>query len=445
MNAVPARASRTLVRGDRVAVVFPAGAPPRQLRPAQIPLTVVWEDEHLAVIDKPAGLVVHPAPGHWDDTLVNALIARGTTLAGGAEGRPGIVHRLDRDTSGLMIVAKTDLAHRRLGHMLAARRVTRAYAALAWGHLAESPTVITAPLGRHPRDRKRMAIVATGRAARTDAYVVARFGSVDLLRLELHSGRTHQIRVHLEHVGHPLVGDPVYAGGGVGASPARHGSRRRPWSAPRPGRLSMPRGLRFATLFPAWRSTSGRSGPPISGRRWRPRAGRTSLLARTRLPIFFSSIDMSEADALPAVIFRVGDLVCAVPAGRIREVLDRLPATRIPGVPFAVEGLVNVRGGLLTVADAHALLGRPMRPEDEGAILVLDFAGRRFGLAVSQVLDFVEFPPGSVSPRDELPGVDPALVRAVAARDDRHFILLDIDALLAPMAGGNPEPLGGGQ
>lgn len=214
VNAVPARASRTLVRGDRVAVVFPAGEPPRQLRPAQIPLTVVWEDEHLAVIDKPAGLVVHPAPGHWDDTLVNALIARGTTLAGGAEGRPGIVHRLDRDTSGLMIVAKTDLAHRRLGHMLAARRVTRAYAALAWGHLAESPTVITAPLGRHPRDRKRMAIVATGRAARTDAYVVARFGSVDLLRLELHSGRTHQIRVHLEHVGHPLVGDPVYAGGG---------------------------------------------------------------------------------------------------------------------------------------------------------------------------------------------------------------------------------------
>jgi chemotaxis signal transduction protein len=154
---------------------------------------------------------------------------------------------------------------------------------------------------------------------------------------------------------------------------------------------------------------------------------------------------MSEADALPAVVFRVGDLVCAVPAGRIREVLDRLPATRIPGVPFAVEGLVNVRGGLLTVADGHALLGRPMRPGDEGAILVLDVAGRRFGLAVSQVLDFVEFPPGSVSPRDELPGVDPALVWAVAARDDRHFILLDIDALLAPMAGGNPEPLGGGQ
>lgn len=214
VNGVPARPSRTLARGDRVTVAFLAAEPSRRLRPAQIPLAVVWEDEHLAVIDKPAGLVVHPAPGHWDDTLVNALLARGTTLAGGAEGRPGIVHRLDRDTSGLMIVAKTDLAHRRLGHMLAARRVTRAYAALAWGHLGESPTVISAPLARHPRDRKRMAVVAAGRAARTDAYVVARFASVDLLRLELHTGRTHQIRVHLEHVGHPLVGDPVYGGGG---------------------------------------------------------------------------------------------------------------------------------------------------------------------------------------------------------------------------------------
>ncbi len=213
LDGRPARASAEPERGAEVAVQFPERAP-RTLPPADIPLTIAYEDDELAVVDKPAGLVVHPAPGHWDDTLVNALVARGTTLAGGAEGRPGIVHRLDRDTSGLMIVAKTDLAHRRLSHMLAARRVTRAYAALAWGHLAESPTVITAPLARHPKDRKRMAVVATGRAARTDAYVVARFGSVDLLRLELHTGRTHQIRVHLEHVGHPLVGDPVYAGGG---------------------------------------------------------------------------------------------------------------------------------------------------------------------------------------------------------------------------------------
>ncbi len=209
-----ARASRLLTRGERVTVRIPDHSPPRTLQPSPIPLTVVFEDEHLAVIDKPAGLVVHPAPGHWDDTLVNALVARGTTLSGGAEGRPGIVHRLDRDTSGLMVVAKTDLAHRRLGAAIAARRVRRTYAALAWGHLDESPTVIEAPIARHPQDRKRMAVTPGGRPARTDAYVVGRFGVADLLRLELHTGRTHQIRVHLELIGHPLVGDPVYGGGG---------------------------------------------------------------------------------------------------------------------------------------------------------------------------------------------------------------------------------------
>jgi len=214
VDGKPARASRVLTRGERVAVRFPADEPPRTLKPAAIPLVVVYEDEYLAVIDKPAGLVVHPAPGHWDDTLVNALVARGTTLAGGAEGRPGVVHRLDRDTSGLMVVAKTDIAHRRLGAAIAARRVRRTYAALAWGHLDASPTVIEAPLARHPTDRKRMAVTSKGRPARTDAWVVGRFGVADLLRLELHTGRTHQIRVHLEHIGHPVVGDTIYAGGG---------------------------------------------------------------------------------------------------------------------------------------------------------------------------------------------------------------------------------------
>lgn len=189
----------------------------RQLAPLTAyhsPLTVVYEDDDLAVIDKPAGLVMHPAPGHWDDTLVNALVARGTTLSSGAAGRPGIVHRLDRDTSGLLLVAKTDLTHRTLSAALAARQIKRAYAVLAWGHLDASPVVIEAPIGRSPTDRKRMMVRAEGRAARTDLHVVARFAVCELLRAELHSGRTHQIRVHLAHAGHPVVGDPVYAAGG---------------------------------------------------------------------------------------------------------------------------------------------------------------------------------------------------------------------------------------
>lgn len=214
VNTDVARASRTLARGETVRVAFPEDEAPRTLTPTAIPLEILYEDDHLAIINKPAGLVVHPAPGHWDDTLVNALVARGTTLSGGAEGRPGIVHRLDRDTSGLMVVAKTDLAHRRLGAMLAARRIRRRYAALVWGHLDESPLVISAPLARHARDRKRIVVDPAGREAKTDAYVIARLPLVDLLRLELHTGRTHQIRVHLAHVGHPVVGDPVYGAGG---------------------------------------------------------------------------------------------------------------------------------------------------------------------------------------------------------------------------------------
>ncbi|HET9275033.1 MAG TPA: RluA family pseudouridine synthase [Gemmatimonadales bacterium] len=215
VNGKPARASRVLERRDLVEVEFPEAEPRRQLAAYALPLTVVFEDEHLAVIDKPAGLVVHPAPGHWDDTLVNALVARGTALGGGVQGRPGIVHRLDRDTSGLMVIAKNDLAHRRLGAALAARQVSRAYAVLAWGHFDDSPTVISAPLARHPTDRKRMAVRSDGRPARTDVFVVARFEVCDLLRAELHSGRTHQIRAHLRHAGHPVVGDPVYGAGGA--------------------------------------------------------------------------------------------------------------------------------------------------------------------------------------------------------------------------------------
>jgi len=215
VNGKVVRASRIPERRELVEIAFPDDEPPRTIVPNPLELNVVYEDEDLAVIDKPAGLVVHPAPGHWDDTLVNALVARGTTLSGGAAGRPGIVHRLDRDTSGLMVIAKTDLAHRKLGAALAARRIKRAYAVLSWGHFDEPSVEIDAPMARSPTDRKRMMVRTDGRAARTDITVLARFAVCDLVRAELHSGRTHQIRVHLAHVGHPVVGDPVYSGGGA--------------------------------------------------------------------------------------------------------------------------------------------------------------------------------------------------------------------------------------
>jgi len=212
----PLRASTELERGTVVAVALPQDPPPRVYAPAHRDLSFLYEDEHLAVLDKPAGLVVHPGPGHWDDSLVNVLVGRGTALAPSAEegGRPGIVHRLDRDTSGLLLIAKTDAAHRGLTRMIEQRRVERVYAALAWGHFAKSPVTIEAPITRHPKDRKRMTVLAGGRHAVTHTAVVARFAQADLLRVTLGTGRTHQIRVHLAHVGHPVVGDREYAFGG---------------------------------------------------------------------------------------------------------------------------------------------------------------------------------------------------------------------------------------
>ena len=212
--------------GDEVVVEL-AEPTSRTVEGEDIPLTIVFEDDELLVVDKPAGMVVHPAPGNWTGTLVNALKGRGQSLAEGpARERAGLVHRLDKDTSGLIVVAKTEGSLRALGKAITERRVARRYAVLSWGHIEKDMLSVDRPIARDPNDRKRMAIAPAGRAARTDFYRLARFETTDLLRAHLHSGRTHQIRIHLASVGHPVVGDDTYGGGGarrlMGLPPKRH-------------------------------------------------------------------------------------------------------------------------------------------------------------------------------------------------------------------------------
>jgi len=199
--------------GQRCVLTVPPPAVSRP-EPQSIPLDIRYEDEHLVVLVKPAGLVVHPAPGNPDRTLVNALLAHcGASLAGiGGVKRPGIVHRLDKDTSGLMVVAKTDLAHERLAADFAARRIERAYLALVWGVPTRRSGEIDAAIGRNPANRKTMAVVKRGgKRAVTHYRVLRSFGDVaSLIECRLATGRTHQIRVHLAALGHPLIGDAVY-------------------------------------------------------------------------------------------------------------------------------------------------------------------------------------------------------------------------------------------
>ncbi len=210
VNGTVAKPAHRLRTGDIVSVSIPAPRPSGVVA-QDIPLAVVYQDAELVVIDKPAGLSVHPGPGHPDQTLVNGLLALCPDIQGiGGEIRPGIVHRLDKDTSGLMIAAKTQNAHVRLSQQIKDREVSKGYLALVEGTPSPESGLIDVPIGRDPRRRTRMAVVPEGRESRTGYQVIEHAGAHSLLELQLHTGRTHQARVHLAWLGHPLLGDAVY-------------------------------------------------------------------------------------------------------------------------------------------------------------------------------------------------------------------------------------------
>ena len=206
--------SEKVATGDVVQIKVPP-LENTQVTAQDIPLDIVFQDADLLVIDKPAGMVVHPAPGNYQGTLVNALLHHVKDLSGiGGVARPGIVHRLDKDTSGLILVAKHDEAHRALSAALKKREIKRRYLVAAWGHLDAEERIVEAPIGRSPHDRKKMAVIESGRAARTRFKRLERWKGADLLLAELQTGRTHQIRVHLLSIGHAVVGDELYAPSG---------------------------------------------------------------------------------------------------------------------------------------------------------------------------------------------------------------------------------------
>ena len=203
--------SYKLAGGEDIAVTLPEPEPVEAV-PQDIPLDVVYEDADVIVVNKPSGMVVHPAPGHPDGTLVNALLyhCAGTLSGIGGALRPGIVHRIDRDTSGLIIAAKNDAAHQYLSAQLADHTLARTYECIVVGALREDRGTVDAPIARHPTDRKRMAVVAGGREAVTHWEVIARYPGYTHVRCRLETGRTHQIRVHMAYIGHPILGDTVY-------------------------------------------------------------------------------------------------------------------------------------------------------------------------------------------------------------------------------------------
>ncbi len=207
-----ARASEQVAMGQEAVVMVPP-EPPALPLPSAIPLKVLYEDEHCAVIDKPAGMVTHPAKGHWEDTVVNALLGARLPLSPGYEaGRPGIIHRLDKETSGLLLIAKSEQAQAFLSSQFASRSVKKIYTVLVWGHFDDDFIPVDAPIGRDSHNRKKMAVKPGGRPSRTDVKVMERLPFATLVEARLLTGRTHQIRVHLAHLHHPVVGDVLYGG-----------------------------------------------------------------------------------------------------------------------------------------------------------------------------------------------------------------------------------------
>ncbi len=214
VNGREVRPSYRVSAGDRVAI-SPPPPEPTSIHPEAIPLDIFFEDDHLLVVNKPAGMVVHPAGRVWSGTLVNALLGHCDRLSGiNGVLRSGIVHRLDKETSGLVVVAKDDLTHRRLARQFEERTTMRRYTALVWGRLPERTGRVEAPIGRHRKEKKRMAVREEGgRHAATRFEVAATYDFLSLLLVRLETGRTHQIRVHMAHIGHPVFGDTVYGGG----------------------------------------------------------------------------------------------------------------------------------------------------------------------------------------------------------------------------------------
>jgi len=210
VNGHVTKASLKLNAGDRVDIVIPP-TPPSPLSPEAIPLNIIYEDDDLLVVDKPAGLIVHPAPGHLEHTLVNAILSHFPHLADISDSlRPGVVHRLDKDTSGVMLVAKNKVAQDNLINQFRTRSIMKAYLVLVKGRLTPERGIIEAAIGRDPSNRKRMAVVTLGREARTEYQVIKYTGNYTLLEVVPETGRTHQIRVHLSAIGYPVVGDVVY-------------------------------------------------------------------------------------------------------------------------------------------------------------------------------------------------------------------------------------------